>query len=301
MKGHAHFTNYDKQVMRVLFYTLWLNLAVSLAKLFYGIYTQSLSLESDGFHSLFDTASNVVGLVSIYFASKPADDKHPYGHRKIETLASMGIAFMLFLTCYEILTDLYERYYHPVVPHVDVLSFAIMIVTLAINFGVSRYEKRKGHELRSEILHADAAHTHTDVLVSISVMASFVGVLLHWVWIDLVVAFFIVLVIVHAGYEIIVHSLSSLLDEQFIDPKEIETMVMSVPEVEGCHKIRSRGTLGKVFVDLHIYVHPLMTLEKAHSLTHVVIDTIKKQKPEIQDVLIHTEPSFRTDGVTDDR
>ncbi|HEY0196677.1 MAG TPA: cation diffusion facilitator family transporter, partial [Methanobacterium sp.] len=85
------------------FNVLFLNFAVALAKIIYGYWTNSLSIISDGFHSLFDGASNVIGIIGITIASRPPDKMHTYGHEKFETFASLGIAFLLFITCFEIL------------------------------------------------------------------------------------------------------------------------------------------------------------------------------------------------------
>lgn len=284
----------DKEVRKVLLITFFLNLAVSAAKLIYGIMTKSLSLEADGFHSLFDSASNVVALVGIFLAAKPPDKEHPYGHRKIETLASLGISFLLFATCYEIITNVIDRIQNPITPQIHTLSFVIMIITMAINYGVATYESKKGKKLKSDILLADAVHTRTDIFVSLSVIISFVAVLLKVPMVDIIIASIIVLFIIYAAWKIMHRSINVLLDAQPMDPDDIEKMVINIPGVKLCHKIRSRGTANGVFIDLHIHVDPLLSTEDSHTLTHKVIETLKNAHPEILDVLIHTEPAYST-------
>ena len=287
----------DKKVMQVLLLTLLFNLIVCIAKLFYGIKTKSLSLEADGFHSLLDSSSNVVGLIGAYLAFRPPDEGHPYGHRKIEALTSLSISFLLFITCYEIVSHVIARLKSPVLPEVNAVSFAIMGITIVLNVLVSRYEKREGIRLRSDILLADALHTRSDILVSISVVLSFVAVLFNVSFLDGVIASGIVLYIITIAFRILSGSLNVLLDARTIDPERVEEIVKKIPGIVRCHKIRSRGTRSGIFVDLHIHVDPNMTTEVSHKVTHDVIRTIKGHFPEVLDVLIHTEPAFATGKV----
>ena len=166
--------SYYETVKRILIIVLVLNLAVALAKLIYGWRTGSLSMISDGFHSLFDGTSNIIGIVGIILASRPPDLTHPYGHSKFETFSSIGIALLLFITCFEILQSAVGRFLNPSVPNITTLSFMIMMVTIAVNISVSWYENRKGKELGSSILIADSMHTRSDIYASLIVIAGFV-------------------------------------------------------------------------------------------------------------------------------
>ena len=91
---------YYDAVRRILIIIFVLNIAVALLKGGYGLLTNSLSMSADGLHSLFDSTSNIIGLVGISIASRPPDKEHPYGHAKFETFASLGIAVLLFASCY---------------------------------------------------------------------------------------------------------------------------------------------------------------------------------------------------------
>ena len=123
-------------VSRVLFRVLLLNLAVAGAKLVFGYATGAVSIISDGFHSLTDSASNVIGLIATRAARKPPDDDHPYGHRKYETLAAAGIFVFLLLAVIEIARAAFARFAAGSAPAVTTASFAVMLVTLAINLAV---------------------------------------------------------------------------------------------------------------------------------------------------------------------
>ena len=162
----------DQAIRRILWLVLLLNLMVAGAKLWYGYLTQNLSMWADGFHSSFDGASNVIGLIGIWAASFPPDEAHPYGHRKYETFASFGISVLLFLTCFHILKDSYMRVINPTTPVVTPLGFGIILITMLINYGVMRWEKKRGEDLKSDILIADSMHTRSDLFTSSSVLVS---------------------------------------------------------------------------------------------------------------------------------
>jgi cation diffusion facilitator family transporter len=153
----------------VLSRVLVLNLAVSGAKLTLGYATGAVSIISDGFHSLMDSAANVLGLVGVRASRKPPDEGHPYGHRKYETLAAAGIFVFLLLAVIEVARTAIERFTSGAAPQVTALSFVVMIVTLVVNVWVVRYERSEGHRLGSELLVADALHTRSDVLTSCAV------------------------------------------------------------------------------------------------------------------------------------
>jgi cation diffusion facilitator family transporter len=165
-----------RQIRRILVYILILNWGVAAAKLFYGWLTRSASMTADGFHSFSDGSSNIMGLLGIWVASRPIDESHPYGHKKYETLTSVGISGLLFLVCFNVLREGVLRFLHPVVPEVNVKSFLVMGVTLAVNIGVMVYELRRGRVLKSDILISDALHTRADILTSSSVIITLIGV-----------------------------------------------------------------------------------------------------------------------------
>ncbi len=281
-----------RQIKRVLWITLFLNLFVCVSKLAYGYATDTLGMVADGYHSLFDSSSNVVGLIAIQYASKPADTGHPYGHRKAETISTLIIAAMLFGACYEIGSGAYARFFDKTVPEVTLYSFLIMIGTMVINYGVSRYEGLKGRELRSQILMADSAHTRSDIFVSLSVIIALIGIKLGYVWLDGVAAIVIAVFVAFMGFRVIRESLGTLMDQAQLDPKAVCESVSSIAGVRDCHNVRSRGHSSAIYMDLNIHVDPAMTIQRAHELTHQVIAKIKTEFPQVIDVVVHTEPNL---------
>lgn len=280
----------DRQVATVLWRVMFLNLLVAVLKLIFGLLSGALSMVADGFHSTLDASSNVVGLIGMRVARKEPDRDHPYGHRKFEALAALGISLFLFITCYEILTSVIGRFRGTHRVEVHVVTFVVMVFTVGVNLVVTRYERRQGDRLRSLILLADARHTQSDVFASLGVIASLVAALLHVFVIDLVVAVMIAGFIAYSGYLIVSSAFSVLADSQAVDPQEVVRIAMEVDGVTEAHRVRSRGLPDDIHLDLHLHVPPDMTIARAHQLAHEASDRIRDRIRGVTDVVIHVEP-----------
>jgi cation diffusion facilitator family transporter len=277
-------------VSRVLIRVLVLNLAVAGAKLILGFATGAISVISDGFHSLTDSASNIMGLIGLRIAGKPPDANHPYGHRKFETLAAGGIFVFLLLVVIQVVQTAFSRFRAGTTPKVTGLSFAVMLGTLAVNMLVVRYEAGRGRALKSELLLADAAHTQSDVWTSCAVLMSLAAVKLGYPALDSIGALVIAVFIARAGLHIGLETSNILADKVVLDEEQIRRVVMAVPDVLGCHHIRTRGTYDHTFLDLHVWFASDTTLYEAHRLSHVVKDRLMEAFPQIGDAIIHIEP-----------
>src|SRR6187431_211703 len=129
-----------REVTRVLLRVMFLNLGVALAKIAFGYSSGAISILSDGFHSLTDAASNVVGLIGVKAAERPPDEDHPYGHRKYETVAAAAVILFLLIVVFEVLRNAYNSLTgRTQVPNVSAAGFIVMIITVAINLMVIRY------------------------------------------------------------------------------------------------------------------------------------------------------------------
>jgi cation diffusion facilitator family transporter len=278
------------EVRRVLVRILFLNLAVAIAKIGYGHLSGSISILSDGFHSLTDGASNVVALVGLRLAKKPPDSNHPYGHRKFETLAAAAIALFLLVIVVEVAQAAFLRLRTGGAPSVTAGSFAVMLATLVINIAVVRAERRSAQRLSSELLLADARHTQSDVLTSLAVIAALAGAAIGYPILDPLAALVIIGFIGHAGFQIARDAARILSDAIVISEEDVRLVVLSVPQVVGCHQIRSRGSADHVFLDLHVWLDGATPLSEAHSVSHQVKDRLMARHPQIADAIIHIEP-----------
>jgi cation diffusion facilitator family transporter len=279
------------EIRKVLLITLSLNLLVSAAKVFYGYITHSISIFSDGFHSLFDSVSNIVGLIAIYIASHPPDEKHPYGHRKYETVFTIFVGLLMLLTCFEVFKKVYESLTGRHETTVTSASFWVMVITLIINIFVSVYEKRRGEKLNSEFLIADSKHTKSDIYVSLGVIVSLIFIKSGFPIADSIAGVIVGIFIAKAGIDIIRESTETLVDKTQMDISIIKEIAYRVEGVKECHGIRTRGTKSHVFIDLHILVDPSMSVENAHRIAETVEREIKNKISEVVDVVVHIEPS----------
>jgi len=280
-----------RDVTRVLTRVLLLNVGVALAKIVFGYASGAISILSDGFHSLTDGASNVVGMVGVYASQRPPDTDHPYGHRKYETVSAAAIAIFLFLVFVEVLRNAWNHLQGRSAPHaVTAASFAVMAVTVAVNLWVIRYETREGDRLSSEVLLADATQTRGDVWSSLTVIGALVGARLGLPILDPIAALVVAGFIGRAGFEIARTTTRILSDRIVMSEEDLKDVVMNVPGVLGCHQIRTRGAADHVFLDLHVWLPGDMPLTRAHELSHVVKDRLMTRYPQIVDAVIHIEP-----------
>jgi cation diffusion facilitator family transporter len=280
----------SSEVSAVLYRVLVLNLAVATAKIALGLATGAVSVLSDGFHSLTDTASNVVAIIGVRIAAAPPDEDHPYGHRKFETMASVGILLFLLLVLLEVLSAAWDRFRDGGQPAITSLTFMVMGATFAVNLAVVFYERRAAARLQSDVLLADAHHTLSDLLTSATVIVALIGVQYGVTWLDPAAALVVAVFIGYACWEIFRSTTGVLADRIVIPEEEIRAVVSTVPEVVGCHNIRTRGSADFVFLDLHIWMDARMPLEQAHSLSHLVKDKLMARFPQIKDAIIHIEP-----------
>jgi cation diffusion facilitator family transporter len=250
----------------------------------------ALALTSDGFHSLSDGSTNVIGLISLHWAHKPADDDHHYGHEKIEVMAAMGIAVGLLITAWELLTHSLQSLSEPVEHQVGALAFVVVGVTFLVNVFVTIYERRAAKRTKSLFLEADAAHTASDLGVTGTVAISLVALKYDVPYVDPVVSVLIAFYIGYIAWTIMAKNAFVLTDTAPLQPAVIENEVMTVPGVMSCHKVRTRGWEGNIFIDLHIQVDPELSTLRSHEITHAVEDRIKSAIDGVRDVVIHTEP-----------
>ena len=278
------------EVRRVLYRVLYLNLGVAVAKIALGYFTGAVSILSDGFHSLTDSASNVVALIGISVARRPPDANHPYGHRKYETMASLGILVFLVVVMVEVLSAAADRLANGGTPKVFPEGIGLMAATLIVNLFVVSYELREGNRLKSEVLRADAKHTRSDVLTTGAVLGALMGVWWGYPLLDPMAALLVAGFIGHACWSIAQEASRILADEIVLPEGQVREVVQSVPEVLGCEKIRTRGSADYAFLDLHLWLNGNMSLERAHATSHVVKDRLMTKFPQLVDVVIHIEP-----------
>ena len=281
-----------REVRKVLWIVLVLNLAVAALKAFIGVWTGSLGVLGDALHSTTDGLSNVVALVGIHFAISPPDREHPYGHAKFETLAGFGIAGFLLITGFELLQQAFHRLASPGNHVIDASLPAVLLLgcTFLVNLGVNRYEAREARRLDSDLLAADAAHTRSDLLVTLSLIGGILLANQGLPWLDPVITIGIAAVILFSGFRIIRVNMPTLVDEAYFDADEICRVALACRGVMACRKVRTRGRPGTAFTELTIDVPAELSVREAHAITdQIEADLIARFGP--MEIVIHVEPA----------
>ena len=279
-------------VRRVLVGLLGANLAVVAAKAVIGIASGSLAVLGDALHSSVDSLYNVLGLIVIRVAAQAPDEDHPYGHGKFETLGALAIVVFLSITCFELVRTAVQKLLsggHAVA--VTDRGLVVLLATLGVNVLVAWYENRRGHELSSELLIADAAHTRTDVFITIGVL---IGVLFARggaAWVDPVVAIVVAALIVRVAYQIFARTVPVLVDERAIPARAIRQTAQGVDGVKSAYGIRSRGGhgTGVRYAEVTIAVDRGANVEAAHAIADEVEERLKREL-DLNAVTVHVEP-----------
>src|SRR5881397_1892018 len=280
----------SRAVRRVLGGLLVANIAVLITKATIGTLAGSLAVLGDALHSSVDAAYNVLGLVVVRVAAKEPDEDHPYGHGKFETLGALAIVVFLAISCFELARGAVNHLLsggHPVL--VTDLQLAILVLMLGVNVLIAWYEQRRGGELRSELLLADAAHTRTDVYVTTGVLT---GVLLArhgWWWADPAVAIAVALLILWAAYRILARAVPVLVDQRALPPTAIQETAQGVVGVRSAYGIRSRGADPVRYAEVTIAVDRNANVQEAHAIADAVEERLKRDL-QLAEVTVHVEP-----------
>jgi cation diffusion facilitator family transporter len=279
-------------VRGVLIGLLGANLTVVGAKFFVGALAGSLAVLGDALHSTIDALNNVLALVVIRLASKAPDEDHPYGHGKFETLGALVIVGFMSITCFELVRDAVARLgASRLPPLLSDAQLAVLVGTLGVNTFVAWYEAKRGQELDSELLLADAAHTRADVFITVGVLIGMLGARQGLGWVDPVLALLIAAFIVRIAYRIFQRAVPVLVDARALPDTAIQTLAQSVSGVKSAYGIRSRGG-GSVqlrYAEVTIAVDRHANVESAHAIADQVEERLKRDL-QLHEVTVHVEP-----------
>jgi cation diffusion facilitator family transporter len=278
------------QVRRVLLGLLAANLAVVAAKLIVALASGSLAVLGSAVDSGMDALSNLLGLTVVRVAAKEPDEDHPYGHSKFETLGALAIVGFLSISCFELVRGAVNHLTggaHRVA--ITDVQLALLVVTLGGNVLIAWYEQRRGVELGSELLIADAAHTRVDVFVSIGVLVAVLLARFGWWWIDPAIAIAVAVVIMLVAYRILARTVPVLVDQRAIPTRDIQNTAQGVPGVKSAYGIRSRGPSDLRYAEVTIAVDRHADVEAAHAIADQVEARLKRDL-QLHEVTVHVEP-----------
>jgi len=277
----------DTKILRIILIEGLANLTVLIIKLVVGIFTGSLAVLGDAVHSLTDIVNNIVAWFVTRHSAKPADTKHPYGHRKFETVAVFGLAALLAILAFELVLHAITRETTEITT--GRLELGLMFGVLTINIVVSTWQRSWAKRLKSDILLADANHTFSDVLITASVIVGWQLSAMGWVWIDQLCALVVAGLILYLAFELFKKPLPVLLDERAIEAGQLRAAVQNTDGVRAIRRVRSRWVGSARAVDLVIEVDAQLSTVAAHEIADK-LEILLAERFDIHDVSIHVEP-----------
>ena len=278
-------------VRRTLGVILALNVVVVAVKVAVGWRTGSLAVLGAALESSLDTLNNVIGMSLVTLAARAPDDDHPYGHDKFETIGALAIVGFLSISCFELLKEGVQKLIRREEPRApDAMELAFLAATVVVNVFVVWYERRRGRELRSSFLLADAAHTSSDTYVTLLAIASMLLATVGLGRFDAPLAIVVALIIAISGYRILKGTIPILVDERAVDADEIRRLVGTIPRIGEVRMVRSRySASGLLFAELTVVVDGESTVAEAHALADEVEARITAELGA-SDVTVHVEP-----------
>jgi cation diffusion facilitator family transporter len=266
-----------------------INLLLSVGKVAGGIFGQSQALIADGVHSLSDLASDGLVLLAARFGSREADHNHPYGHERIETLATLGVGLILLSIGAAFLIDSATRLLEPA-RQLDPGWLALWIAVLSVltKEGLYHYTVRVARRTDSALLVANAWHHRSDAFSSIVVIIGVAGAMLGMRWLDSVAAAVVGVMLGWVGWRLLGSAATELVDTG-LSNRELKALSNTIKNVDGVvahDRLRSRRMGGRIFVDVRIHLKPQLTIEQAERIGRRVSDCMIDQLPGQADVVI---------------
>lgn len=289
---YARALAHPSAVRGVLARVLVLNLVVVAIKVIVGVRTGALSVLGAALESSLDLLNNVVGMILVTVAARAPDETHPYGHAKFETVGALAIVTFLSISCFELIRQALGQLRHAHSPEYPTWTEVGLIgLTLVVNALIVVYERRRGRELSSSFLVADAAHTHSDLYVTLLAIASLGLTRLGLGALDPVLAVLVALIIAWNGYAILKETVPILVDERGLDSADVRRLVEQIPRIAEVRSVRSRaGASGIVFAEVTVGVDGSTSVADAHAIADEVESRIAEALGA-SEVVVHVEPA----------
>ena len=271
--------------------SIFINLALAIMQVLAGFFGKSQSLMADGLHSLADLVSDVLVLFANRHGNRHADARHPYGHARIETAASLILGVSLAALGVGLLIAAGLRLQHPEqVQAVHPATLWVAIIALAAKEGMFRYMLAVAQRVRSQMLVANAWHARSDAASSLVVIVGIAGNLLGYTFLDLVASAVVGVMIAYMGIQFAGDALAELVDTG-LDEEEVRAIrntLKSIPGVIGLHELRTRKMADSALVDAHIIVDPKISVSEGHYIAEAARSAVLKGH-HVMDVMVHID------------
>lgn len=282
------------EVQQITLIGVIINIVITIIKYFLGFIGNSQALIADATHSLSDFSTDIAILLGVKYWTMPVDEEHPYGHQKIESFVTIVIGLILIIVAvgiaYNSIMTIEEKHAEPL----KLISIIGPILSIMFKEYLFQITYRKGVQINSSSLKANAWHHRSDSLSSIPVLVAIIAASINprLAFLDQIGAVIVAAFIVKIGISISYESILDLLDTS-ISKKELEEITTDISNnknVLGFHKIRTRRIGSSIYIDLHLELDGKMTVRDGHDISEKVKINLIKNNPKIIDVLVHIEP-----------
>lgn len=285
-----------RRKLQIAFFSIIVGVVVLALKTGAYLLTGSVALYSDALETTVNIASSTAALAAVWFAAKPADSNHPYGHDKVEYFAAVLVGVMIVLAALSIFREAWIGFSHGESPVYSSEGIAMNVVAALINAAWARYLMISGRKARSPALVADGKHLLTDVVSSVGVLAGVVLVMLTgWRVLDPALAVLVGLTVLWSGWGLVKESVGGLMDEAASGEVLEKIRVLISEHGEGAleaHDLRTRIAGRSTFVDFHLVVPGTMPVEEAHDICDRIEEAIAEDVPGAR-ITIHVEPEHK--------
>lgn len=268
------------------------NLLLAIIKIVFGTFGHSSALVADGIHSFSDLLTNFLVIFAAKYANQSADAEHPYGHARIETIASFLLAAFLIvvggLIGWHGIGHIFQKEQN-IVPDFYVVWLALFSVI--VNEIIYRYTLAVGKRVKSDLLIANAIHSRSDAASSLIVLIGVIGSLAGYAYFDDIAAIIVAVLIIKMGYKIAWDNVKELMDTGLSTDEvyAIKKVIMEVPGVKAIHELRTRKMAGRGLLDVHIIVDPHITVSEGHHIAEQVMANLHKKIEILDDVTVHID------------
>jgi len=290
-----------KSIRKVTVVGAVVDFVLGVAKVVVGTTANSQALLADGIHSFSDLATDGFVLYAAKHSNKEADAGHPYGHGRIETLATVVLGATLIIVALGIAIDAISRLTNTqelLVP--TVFALVIAAASIASKEWIYHYTLRAAKKYKSDLLHANAWHSRSDAISSIVVLVGIAGAMLGYPLLDAVAAIVVAVMIAKVGLDIARASSEELIDSarDAGETEQLGTMMLTIDGVRAVHELRTRTSAGEAFVDVHIQVDPKLSVSEGHQIGDSVRVALLKGAVNgavngsvaVNDVTVHIDP-----------
>lgn len=266
---------------------------LGVAKIAVGYLANSQALIADGVHSFSDLATDAMVLVAAKHGARDADESHPYGHGRFETIATVILGVALIAVAVGIAWDAVDRLFNPeALLQPGIWALGVALLSVVLKEWIYHYTMRVARQLRSKMLEANAWHSRSDAISSIVVFVGVGGTMLGLDYLDAVAAVIVGLMVAKIGWELAWHSIQELADAA-LEEERVAAIRGAITDIDGVrevHMLRSRRMGQDALVDVHVLVRPWLSVSEGHMIAVEVEHRLKRRFDEISDVTVHIDP-----------